>query len=152
MLDVPRRTLSRRSEELTQRFGLEELKDHRAAAIPLGVRQRLALAAALIHKPPILVLDEPTSGVDPLAREQFWRAIEQLAADDSVTVLVSTHYLTEASRCNRVALMNSGRVLACDAPEVLTREAGGTNLEDAFVAWIRADEQRANDSDRGASP
>lgn len=142
LLDVPGRTLARRGEALARHLGLEGLLDEKADALPLGMRQRLALATALIHEPTLLVLDEPTSGVDPRARETFWEIIEHLAHEDRVTVLVSTHYLTEASRCDRVALMSGGRVLACDTPKSLIRAAGGRTLEDAFVTHIRADEER----------
>ncbi|MGF1475267.1 MAG: ribosome-associated ATPase/putative transporter RbbA [Geminicoccaceae bacterium] len=122
-----------RMRELGQRFGLETYLSERADALPLGVRQRLSLAVAVIHEPRILILDEPTSGVDPEARDAFWALLVELSRDRGVTIFISTHFMSEAERCDRVSLMHAGKVLACDAPAVLVRNAGVRSLEEAFV-------------------
>jgi ribosome-dependent ATPase len=85
-------------------------------ALPLGIRQRLSLAVAVIHGPEMLILDEPTSGVDPVARDAFWRLLIDLSRKDGVTIFVSTHFMNEAERCDRISLMHAGRVLASDTP------------------------------------
>jgi ABC-2 type transport system ATP-binding protein len=100
--------------------GLEDRTDRLTAELPLGWKQRLALGCAVLHEPPVLLLDEPTSGVDPLARRRFWDLIDELAAGGT-TVLVSTHYMEEAEYCHRLALMNRGRLIALDAPDALRR-------------------------------
>ena len=122
--------------ELTAWFGLEDFLDQLAADVPLGVRQRLSLAVAIVHEPEILILDEPTSGVDPLARDQFWEALIDLSRKRGVTIFVSTHFMNEAERCDRIALMNSGRVLAINAPAELVKARGATTLEDAFIGYL----------------
>ena len=126
----------RRIQELTDRLGLGQYMDSVADALPLGVRQRLSLAVAIIHEPRVLILDEPTSGVDPDARDGFWEVLVELARGQGVTIFVSTHFMNEAMRCDRVALMHAGRVLACDTPEELVRAAAVDTLEDAFVAAL----------------
>ena len=87
--------------------------------LPLGIRQRLSLAVAIVHEPEILILDEPTSGVDPLARDRFWEALIDLSRNQGVTIFVSTHFMNEAERCDRISLMDSGRVLATGTPAEL---------------------------------
>ncbi|MGM0583537.1 MAG: ATP-binding cassette domain-containing protein, partial [Pseudomonadota bacterium] len=128
-----------RIKELVDRFGLEAHLPARADRLPLGVRQRLSLAVAVIHDPPLLILDEPTSGVDPDARDEFWRLLQEMSAERGVTIFVSTHFLSEAERCDRVALMDRGRVLACDTPRALAEAVGAEDLEAAFVAHLRAE-------------
>jgi ABC-2 type transport system ATP-binding protein len=120
--------------------GLADQRDRRTAELPLGWKQRLALGTALLHEPPILFLDEPTSGVDPLSRRHFWDLIYVLA-DRGTTVFVSTHYMEEAEYCHRLALMNRGRLIALDRPaalkEALAPELGRRpSLEDVFVALV----------------
>jgi ABC-2 type transport system ATP-binding protein len=100
-----------------------------------ALRQRLALGCALIHQPEVLFLDEPTSGVDPVSREAFWRLIGEVAAGGTA-VLVTTHYLREAERCDRVAFLDAGRLLALDAPAALRARQGGASLEDVFVSFM----------------
>ncbi|WP_240002575.1 ATP-binding cassette domain-containing protein [Oleisolibacter albus] len=128
-----------RMRELVQRFALGDILDNRADGLPLGIRQRLSLAVAVIHRPEVLILDEPTSGVDPVARDGFWRLILELSRQDGVTVFVSTHYMNEAERCDRIALMRDGRLLGQDAPDALVRAAGAASLQDAFIHFIEAD-------------
>ena len=110
-----------RIAELVGWFGLEDYLDQRTLDLPLGIRQRLSLAVAIVHEPEILILDEPTSGVDPLARDRFWEALIHLSRRQGVTIFVSTHFMNEAARCDRIALMDSGRVLATGAPAQLIR-------------------------------
>ncbi len=105
-----------------QIVGLQGVMDMRAGDLPIGWRQRLALATAIVHQPALLILDEPTSGVDPVARRAFWNLIYELA-DQGVTALVTTHYMDEAEYCNRVGIMRRGRLLALDTPSALKRSA-----------------------------
>jgi ribosome-dependent ATPase len=117
--------------------------DELAEKLPLGLRQRLSLAVAVIHDPEILILDEPTSGVDPIARDQFWQLLIQLSRDDGVTIFISTHFMNEAERCDRISLMHAGRVLAQDTPKALTNARGTDNLEEAFIHYL---EEAASDT------
>ncbi len=121
---------------LVERFGLQRVLDHRSGELPLGMRQRLSLAIAVIHEPEILILDEPTSGVDPLARDHFWEVLLELSRAHAVTIFVSTHFMNEAARCDRVALMHAGRVLAEDTPAALVAAAGAPDLEGAFIHYL----------------
>jgi ABC-2 type transport system ATP-binding protein len=123
-----------------ERFELADVAESIAAALPLGLKQRLSLAAALLHRPEILFLDEPTSGVDPLNRRAFWGRISELAAR-GVTVLVTSHFMDEAEYCDRLAIINAGRVLVTDTPAALRArvrsvELPDPTLEDAFIALI----------------
>jgi len=140
LFDLAPGTMERRIAVVLDRFGLLDALDVHAHDLPLGMRQRLALAVAVIHEPEILILDEPTSGVDPVARDSFWRLIVEMARGAGVTVFVSTHYLGEAERCDRVALMNASRLLAAASPAELKRAAGADSLEEAFIRYIEADE------------
>ena len=117
-------------------FGLENYLDQRTLDLPLGIRQRLSLAVAIVHEPEILILDEPTSGVDPLARDRFWEALIDLSRNQGVTIFVSTHFMNEAARCDRISLMDSGRVLATDTPADLIKARGVATLEDAFISYL----------------
>lgn len=125
-----------RIAELIAQFDLARHVDQRAEDLPLGIRQRLSLAVAVVHEPELLILDEPTSGVDPTARDRFWDLLLDLARRQGVTVFVSTHFMGEAERCDRLALMDSGRVLAIDTPRGLVESSGAATLEDAFVAYL----------------
>jgi len=131
----PHRARSRIAE-LVQDFGLEPYLDQHTSALPLGIRQRLSLAVAIVHEPEILILDEPTSGVDPLARDHFWELLIDLSRNHDVTIFVSTHFMNEAARCDRISLMNEGRVLATDTPAALTKMRGAATLEDAFISYL----------------
>ena len=125
-----------RINELVGEFGLKDYLDQPTSELPLGIRQRLSLAVAIIHEPEMLILDEPTSGVDPLARDRFWEALIHLSRDKGVTIFVSTHFMNEAERCDRIALMDSGRVLASGPPASLVRARGVPTLEDAFISYL----------------
>ncbi len=107
------------------------------------MRQRLSLAVAVIHEPPLLILDEPTSGVDPEARDGFWALLAELSREQGTTIFVSTHFMAEAERCDRVALMHAGRVLACDTPAAIVAASGAASLEEAFVAHLAPAETAA---------
>ena len=122
--------------ELIRRFGLERYVDQRAGELPLGIRQRLSLAVAVVHEPELLILDEPTSGVDPLARDSFWELLVDLSRNQDVTILVSTHFMNEAARCDRIALMHAGKVLASGSPAELINTRRTRDLEDAFVSYL----------------
>lgn len=128
-----------RMADLVPRFGLEPYLDQRAGALPLGLRQRLSLAVAVIHEPDILILDEPTSGVDPQARDEFWRLLHDLSRKDRVTIFISTHFMDEALRCDRMSLMHAGRVLVTDTPAGIMQSRNAATLEDAFVDYISAE-------------
>jgi ribosome-dependent ATPase len=143
LFHLPANRMSTRVAELIQRFALEEYVDTSAEALPLGIRQRLSLAVAVVHEPEMLILDEPTSGVDPVARDQFWELLIDLSRNQGVTIFISTHFMNEGERCDRISLMHAGRVLACDAPATLVRGRHAKTLEDAFVAYIEEDERRA---------
>ncbi|PWC39632.1 ribosome-associated ATPase/putative transporter RbbA [Azospirillum sp. TSO35-2] len=122
---------------LVERFGLDTYIDAVADRLPLGVRQRLSLAVAILHEPELLILDEPTSGVDPVARDQFWRDLIALSRDQGVTIFISTHFMNEAARCDRVAFMSAGRVIAAGPPDALRRQQNADTLDDAFIGFMR---------------
>lgn len=133
---LPAIEVESRIEELLEKYDLKSAADAKPESLPLGVKQRLQLAVAVLHRPPILILDEPTSGVDPVARDAFWRTLIDLSRDDGVTIFLSTHFMNEADRCDRISLMHQGRVLAVGAPAELVRERGSASLEDAFISYL----------------
>ncbi|MGA0543470.1 ribosome-associated ATPase/putative transporter RbbA [Neotabrizicola sp. VNH66] len=126
-----------RVEAMIARFDLGDVTDSLPEALPLGIRQRLSLAVAMIHAPEILILDEPTSGVDPVARNGFWRILAELSRKDGVTIFVSTHFMNEAEWCDRISLMHAGKVLVSDTAERITKAKGCATLEDAFIAYLQ---------------
>lgn len=130
-----------RVDDMAQRFGLVDVMDSVPGSLPLGQRQRLSLAVAMIHGPEMLILDEPTSGVDPLAREAFWQIMLDLSRQDQVTIFVSTHFMNEAEHCDRVSLMHAGRVLVSDTPAAIMAQRGVSTLEEAFISHLAADGQ-----------
>jgi ribosome-dependent ATPase len=125
-----------RIAELVARFGLEDHIDALAESLPMGLRQRLSLAVAVLHEPQILILDEPTSGVDPVARDSFWELLIDLSRNGNVTIFVTTHFMNEGMRCDRISLMNAGKVLAADEPQKLIDDRGAANLEEAFIGYM----------------
>ena len=125
-----------RITNLVARFGLAAYLDQRTLDLPLGIRQRLSLAVAIVHDPEILILDEPTSGVDPMERDRFWSLLIDMSRNQQVTIFVSTHFMNEAARCDRISLMDSGRVLATDTPAGLVAARGANSLEDAFILYL----------------
>ncbi|CAM2175971.1 ribosome-associated ATPase [Burkholderia latens] len=150
LFGVPERDLPARIDEMAGRFGLAGVLDALPERLPLGMRQRLSLAVAMVHKPDLLILDEPTSGVDPVARDDFWRLMIELARNDRVTIFISTHFMNEAARCDRISLMHAGRVLASAAPDELVRVRGADTLEAAFIGYL-TDAQRADGAPADAS-
>jgi len=137
LFQVPEPDVQPRVAEILTRFGLQDAADSLPESLPLGMRQRLSLAVAMVHRPELLILDEPTSGVDPVARDLFWRLMVDLARRDRVTIFISTHFMNEAERCDRISLMHAGRVLVSDAPAALVRARGTQTLEQAFIAYLR---------------
>ena len=117
LFHLPKERAARRIDDLIRRFGLTGYVRQLASDLPLGIRQRLSLAVAVVHEPDVLILDEPTSGVDPMARDSFWELLIDLSRHQGVTIFVSTHFMNEAARCDRISLMDAGRVLATDNPE-----------------------------------
>jgi ribosome-dependent ATPase len=136
LFHIPSDKAKARIDELVTRFGLAAYLDQRTLDLPLGIRQRLSLAVAIVHAPEVLILDEPTSGVDPLERDRFWELLIDLSRNQGVTIFVSTHFMNEAARCDRVSLMDSGRVLATDTPDGLVKARGVATLEDAFISFL----------------
>lgn len=126
-----------RIAELLTRFDLADVADERPDSLPLGLRQRLQLAVAVLHRPAMLILDEPTSGVDPIARDAFWRTLIDLSRDDGVTIFLSTHFMNEAERCDRISFMHAGKVLAVGTPQELVEKRGANTLEESFIAYLK---------------
>jgi ribosome-dependent ATPase len=126
-----------RIAELVDKFGLGPYLDANTDSLPMGLKQRLSLAVAVLHEPTILILDEPTSGVDPIARDSFWELLIDLSRNQGVTIFVTTHFMNEGMRCDRISLMHAGRVLACDKPEKLVSDRGAANLEEAFIGYMQ---------------
>src|ERR1700761_7180414 len=133
---LPKDKVAPRLAELLERYDLKAFANARPDSLPLGIKQRLQLAVAVLHEPAILILDEPTSGVDPIARDAFWRSMIDLSRDDGVTIFLSTHFMNEAERCDRISLMHAGKVLAVGAPMDLVKERGSDSLEDTFVGYL----------------
>lgn len=143
--------VERRALEMAEKFGLKSLMKCFPDALPLGERQRLSLATAMIHSPEMLILDEPTSGVDPLARDDFWRILIDLARNENVTIFISTHFMNEAERCDRISLMHAGKVLISDTPEEIIKGKGAETLEEAFIHHLEealALDQEGDEEDR----
>ncbi|HFN0430295.1 TPA: ribosome-associated ATPase/putative transporter RbbA [Klebsiella pneumoniae] len=137
LFHIPDGEIPGRVAEMCERFMLTEVEDALPADLPLGIRQRLSLAVAVIHRPEMLILDEPTSGVAPVARDMFWQLMVDLARQDQVTIFISTHFMNEAERCDRISLMHAGKVLASDTPQALVEQRGSNSLEEAFIAWLK---------------
>ncbi len=136
LFHLQKERIAPRITELVERFSLAAYLDDRAAELPLGIRQRLSLAVAVVHEPKLLILDEPTSGVDPIARDEFWALLVELSRKQGVTIFISTHFMNEAERCDRISLMHAGRVLASDTPAALCTARGKATLEEAFIDFL----------------
>jgi ribosome-dependent ATPase len=136
IFQVPAAQRDARIAEMMTRFELADVADELPDKLPLGVRQRLSLAVAVVHGPDMLILDEPTSGVDPIARDQFWELMIQLSRQDGVTLFISTHFMNEAQRCDRISLMHAGRVLDSGTPAELMQRHGHDKLEDTFIELL----------------
>lgn len=149
LFQVSAAEIPQRVEEMIERFDLVTVVDSLPGRLPLGLRQRLSLAVAMIHKPEMLILDEPTSGVDPVARDAFWRMLAELSRRDGVTIFISTHFMNEAERCDRISLMHAGRVLVTDTPAALISQRGVETLEEAFVGHLEEALQEAERQPEG---
>jgi ABC-2 type transport system ATP-binding protein len=134
IVGAERKDLAARLLQMTR---MEPFRDRQGGKLSGGMKQKLALMCTLLHRPRILFLDEPTNGVDPVSRRDFWTILYQLLKD-GITIFMATAYLDEAERCNRVGLMHKGRLIRCDTPERLKAEAGADSLEGAFIATIKA--------------
>src|SRR6516162_9874770 len=136
LFDLPPDKSAKRVAELLTDFGLEQVADTLTESLPLGIRQRLSLAVAVLHEPDMLILDEPTSGVDPVARDGFWELLIRLSREKGVTIFLSTHFMNEAERCDRMSMMHQGKVLAQGPPAELVKERKAKNLEEAFIGYL----------------
>ena len=147
---LPANEVEGRIKELLEKYDLKDVVDAKPESLPLGVKQRLQLAVAVLHRPLMLILDEPTSGVDPVARDQFWRTLIDLSRNDGVTIFLSTHFMNEAERCDRISLMHQGRVLAVGAPKELVKQRNSASLEDAFISYL--EEAGGAGKEKGSEP
>jgi len=136
LFHVPEAEVPTRVTAMLERFDLQAARSALPMKLPLGMRQRLSLAVAMVHQPELLILDEPTSGVDPMARDNFWRLMVELARRDKVTIFISTHFMNEAERCDRISLMHAGRVLESAAPQEIVAKRGAATLEEAFIGYL----------------
>jgi drug efflux transport system ATP-binding protein len=130
-------TIKARQEELLQQVGLTNISDTLTRELPLGFKQRLALTCALVHDPPIIFLDEPTSGVDPKARRGFWDLIYQ-TSELGKTIFVSTHFMDEAEYCHRLSIMRDGKIIALDKPDQLKEKYQKQNMQEVFIDIVTA--------------
>ncbi|MBN1141188.1 MAG: ribosome-associated ATPase/putative transporter RbbA [Deltaproteobacteria bacterium] len=151
---IPPDKAQTRIQELVEKFGLGPHLDSLADALPMGLRQRLSLAVAVLHEPEMLILDEPTSGVDPVARDSFWELLIDLSRHQGVTIFVTTHFMNEGMRCDRISLMNAGKVLACGPPQELIDSRGAATLEEAFIGYMEdaSTEGTASGASRDQAP
>ena len=147
---IPEEEVTAKVEAMIRRFDLTEVADMLPKELPLGLKQRLSLAAAVIHGPRILILDEPTSGVDPVARDGFWELIIELSRRDKVTIFITTHFMNEAERCDRISLMHCGRSLACAPPAELVAARKAPTLESAFISCLE-EAEAVNAASRAAA-
>jgi ABC-2 type transport system ATP-binding protein len=125
-----------RLKELLEKLHFEEFENRIIADLPLGLRQKLAFSVAILHEPKIVFLDEPTGGVDPITRRQFWETIYETASR-GITVFVTTHYMDEAEYCDRISIMNNGKIVALDTPEKLKQQYNSSTIEEVFIKIAR---------------
>ena len=137
---LSRDTIKRKTKDLLEKLNFSEHADSLISSIPLGWKQKLAFSIAVFHEPKIVFLDEPTGGVDPITRRQFWDLIYE-TAHTGITVFVTTHYMDEAEYCNRVCIMVDGRIDALDTPENLKKQFGADNMDEVFVRLARAEKK-----------
>lgn len=147
LFHIPEAEIPARVAEMSERFKLNDVEDVLPELLPLGIRQRLSLAVAVIHRPEMLILDEPTSGVDPVARDMFWQLMVDLSRQDKVTIFISTHFMNEAERCDRISLMHAGKVLASGTPQELVEKRGAASLEEAFIAYLQEAAGQSNEAE-----
>lgn len=132
---LSRSGIRKRIAELDVSLNLSQMENRKTVSLPLGFKQRLALACAILHKPPILFLDEPTGGVDPIARRYFWDLISNLAGTGT-TVFVTTHYMDEAEYCHRLSIMYKGRIVEMDSPSAIKKKYNMTSIQDIFIHLV----------------
>ncbi len=133
---MKKQLIRERTKSLLERLRFEEYGDRLIAALPLGLKQKLAFSVAILHEPRIVFLDEPTGGVDPITRRQFWEMIYETAAR-GITVFVTTHYMDEAEYCDRVSIMNEGKIQALDTPAGLKKKYQAGSIEEVFISIAR---------------
>ena len=133
---IKRKEISERKGDLLDRLKLNDFKNRMTASLPLGYKQRLALGCSVLHRPRVLFLDEPTGGVDPVARREFWDLIYKLS-DQGTTVFVTTHYMDEAEYCNRVSIMDQGRIIAIGQPEELKHTHNAETMQEVFFQVVK---------------
>ncbi len=150
LFDIPEEYVENRIKEVADQFDLQRLFKQLPKQLPVGERQRLSLAVAMIHQPEILILDEPTSGVDPAARDNFWHILLKLSREHGVTIFISTHFMNEAERCDRISLMHAGKVLVTDTPQSIIKSCNRSTLEDAFVDYLETASEQPSDTEKPA--
>lgn len=133
---LSRKTIQAKTEEYIEKLGLEMFVKSKVKELPLGFKQKLAFSVSIVHNPPIVFLDEPTGGVDPITRRQFWELIYKEAANGK-TIFVTTHYMDEAEYCDRVSIMVDGKIEALDKPKVLKKTYGVDSMEEVFIQLAR---------------
>lgn len=133
---MKRRKIQERTSELLDKLSFHQFENSIIASLPLGLKQKLAFSVAILHDPKIVFLDEPTGGVDPVTRRQFWEMIYE-AADRGITVFVTTHYMDEAEYCDRISIMNEGKIVALDTPAQLKKSFNASTIEEVFVTIAR---------------
>ena len=137
LFEIPADKVKARMQAMIDRFELKDVLNTMPDSLPLGIRQRMSLAVALLHEPEILILDEPASGVDPIARDQLWQQLGELSRSDNVTIFITTHFMNEAERCDRISLMHAGKVLITDKPSEIVKSKNAESLEEAFIEYLQ---------------
>jgi ABC-2 type transport system ATP-binding protein len=137
---MSKQLIRERTRALFEKLNFEAYGDKLISSLPLGLKQKLAFSLAVLHEPKIVFLDEPTGGVDPITRRQFWEMIYETASR-GITVFVTTHYMDEAEYCDRISIMNEGRIVALDTPADLKRQYNAESIEEVFVKIARPDNQ-----------
>jgi len=150
LYQMPEADIPARVDEMVKHFNLAEVLDAMPDNLPLGIRQRMSLAVAMVHRPELLILDEPTSGVDPIARDTLWQLMIELSRKDQVTIFISTHFMNEGARCDRISLMNDGKVLVTGVPAELVRQRGLPTLEATFISYLK--DAELQDKTKTAAP
>jgi ABC-2 type transport system ATP-binding protein len=135
---MPEKLIKMKTEDLLEKLSFTEYGDRLISELPLGMKQKLAFSVAVFHEPKIVFLDEPTGGVDPITRRQFWEMIYETAAS-GITVFVTTHYMDEAEYCDRISIMSEGRIVALDTPEALKKQYNAATVDEVFVKIARPD-------------
>jgi ABC-2 type transport system ATP-binding protein len=133
-----RQLIRERTKDLLEKLDFSEYENRLISSLPLGLKQKLAFSVAVLHEPKIVFLDEPTGGVDPITRRQFWEMIYE-TAERGITVFVTTHYMDEAEYCDRISIMNEGRIVALDTPSELKKQYNAGSVEEVFVKIARPD-------------